>query len=64
MWAPKSLRLKNQGWVQRINHMAWGKTVLRTTDLLEVYVKDEYQSKKRWAVLSVLVSLSLLTAFP
>jgi len=44
--------------------MAWGKTVLRTTDLLEVYVKDEYQSKKRWAVLSVLVSLSLLTAFP
>ena len=44
--------------------MAWGKTVLRTTDLLEVYVKDEVQSKKRWAVLSVLVSLSLLTAFP
>ena len=44
--------------------MAWGKKVLRTTDLPEVYVKDEDQSKKRWAVLSVLVSLSLLTAFP
>ena len=40
--------LKNQGWVQRINHMTRGeKKVQRTTDLLEVYVKDEDRSKKK-----------------